>query len=114
MPRWKIAGIGFDHMHMGDNLRRAHQHPEGEIVGVCGENPERMKAAAEALGIPGHRLYTDERKLFAETKPDIVLLCPATARHGEWVKRIAPHDVHVIIEKPFAASLAEADAMIAA
>jgi glucose-fructose oxidoreductase len=73
-----------------------------------------MKAAAEAFGVPAHRLYTDERKLFEDTKPDLVLLCPATARHGEWVQRVAPHHVHVIIEKPFAASLAEADAMIAA
>jgi glucose-fructose oxidoreductase len=114
MARWKIAGISFDHMHMGDNLRMAHVHPDVEIVGVCDERPERMQAAAEAFSIPAHRLYTDERRLFEETKPDLVLLCPATARHGEWVKRLAPFGVHVIIEKPFAASLAEADAMIAA
>ncbi len=88
MARWKIAGISFDHMHMGDNLRMAHQHPDVEIVGLCDEKAERMTAAAEAFGIPNHRLYTDERKLFAETKPDIVLLCPATARHGEWVQRV--------------------------
>jgi len=109
---WKIAGICFDHMHMGDNLRMAHEHPNVEIVSLCDELPERMKPAAEAFGIPKNRLYTDERRLFAETKPDIVLLCPATARHGEWIKRIAPYQVHVIIEKPFAATLAEADAMI--
>jgi predicted dehydrogenase len=114
MARWKIAGISFDHMHMGDNLRMAQQHPDVEIVGLCDEQPERMKSAAEAFGIPSHRLYTDERKLFEETRPDIVLLCPATARHGEWVSRVAAYQVHVIIEKPFAASLAEADAMIAA
>jgi glucose-fructose oxidoreductase len=114
MPRWKIAGISFDHMHMGDNLRMAHLHPEVEIVGLCDEKPERMRPAAEAFGIPLHRLYTDEQKLFEETKPDIALLCPATARHGEWVNRVARYQVHVIIEKPFAASLAEADSMIAA
>jgi glucose-fructose oxidoreductase len=114
MHRWKIAGISFDHMHMGDNLRMAHEHPNVEIVALCDEQPERMKPAAHAFNIPEQRLYTDERRLFHETKPDIVLLCPATARHGEWVKRVAPYQAHVIIEKPFAASLAEADAMITA
>jgi glucose-fructose oxidoreductase len=47
-------------------------------------------------------------------KPDIVILCPAASKHGEWVKKIAPHGVHIMVEKPFAASLKEADAMIAA
>jgi predicted dehydrogenase len=114
MPRWKIAGISFDHMHMGDNLRMAHEHPDVEIVALCDEQPERMLSAAEAFDIPANRLYTDESRLFVETNPDLVLLCPATAQHGEWVMRVAPFGVHVIIEKPFAASLAEADAMIAA
>jgi glucose-fructose oxidoreductase len=114
MPRWKIAGISFDHMHMGDNLRMAHEHPNVEIVGLCDEQPERMAEVAPAVHLPANRLYSDERKLFEETKPDLVLLCPATARHGEWVRRVAPFGVHVLIEKPFAASLSEADAMIAA
>src|SRR6266852_2756725 len=114
MPRWKIAGISFDHMHMGDNLRMAHEHANVEIVGLCDEKRERMAAAAKAFAIPPNRLYTDERKLLEETRPDLVLLCPVTARHGEWVQRVAPFGVHVLIEKPFAASLAEADAMIAA
>jgi predicted dehydrogenase len=114
MPRWKIAGICFDHMHMGDNLRMAHEHPNVEIVGLCDEQRERMAAAAKAFGIPPNRLYSDERKLLEETRPDLVLICPATARHGEWVQRVAPYGVHILIEKPFAATLSEADAMIAA
>src|SRR6266852_5641789 len=111
MARWKIAGISFDHMHMGDNLRMAHEHPDVEIVALCDEEPDRMTPAAKAFGSPANRLYTDERRLFENTQPDLVLLCPATARHGEWVQRVAPYGVHVLIEKPFAASLAEADAM---
>jgi glucose-fructose oxidoreductase len=43
-----------------------------------------------------------------------VILCPATAEHGLWTKRVAEYGVHVIVEKPFASSLAEADEMIAA
>ena len=30
--KWKIAGINFDHDHMGDNLRMAFNHPQAEIV----------------------------------------------------------------------------------
>lgn len=43
------------------------------------------------------------------TKPDMVILCPPTADHAAWVERIAPYDVHIFVEKPFAGSLEEAD-----
>jgi glucose-fructose oxidoreductase len=114
MKRWRIAGINFDHLHMGDNLRMAYEHPHAEIVGICDERPERMERAIANFGIPPECVFTDYRECLEKTKPDIVLLCPATARHGEWTERVAPYGVHIIMEKPFAATLAEADRMIAA
>ena len=114
MQRFKIAGINFDHMHMGDNLRMAFNHPDAEIVGICDEDPARMEAAMSNFSISADRVFTDYRQCLEQTKPDIVLLCPATAEHSLWVERIAPYGVHVLMEKPMAASLADADAMIAA
>lgn len=111
---WKIVGINFDHMHMGDLLRMAHEHPETEIVGVCDEDAARTEAAARDFGIPENRRYTDYRQCLAETAPDACILCPATARHGEWVEQVAPYGPHILIEKPMAASLADADRMIQA
>jgi glucose-fructose oxidoreductase len=35
-------------------------------------------------------------------------------RHAEYIERVAPHRIHMLIEKPFAASLKDADRMIAA
>src|SRR5436309_2758517 len=107
--RWTVAGIGFDHMHMGDNLQMAFDHPHVEIVALCDEQPRRMEAAAKRFGMPSSRLFSDEKQLFNAVKPDIVLLCPSTARHAEWVRRVAPFGVHLLVEKPFAASLADAD-----
>jgi glucose-fructose oxidoreductase len=99
---------------MGDLLRMAHEHPAAEIVGLCDEQPERMADAAKNFGIPAGRLFTDYRACLEQTAPDLVILCPAAARHGEWTERVAPFGVHLLVEKPFAASLAEADQMIAA
>lgn len=110
----KIVGINFDHFHMGDLLRYAFNHPTAEIVGISDEQPERMQSAASNFGIPANRVYTDYQKCLEETKPDIVILCPATAQHAEWVEKVAPYNVHILMEKPFAATLAEADRMIAA
>jgi glucose-fructose oxidoreductase len=49
-----------------------------------------------------------------QTKPDLVILCPATADHAAYTERVAPYGAHVLVEKPFAATLAEADRMAAA
>ncbi|HZO91868.1 MAG TPA: Gfo/Idh/MocA family oxidoreductase [Chthonomonadaceae bacterium] len=111
---WKIAGINFDHMHMGDLLRMAHEHPQAEIVGICDEMPARMESAARNFAIPPERQFTDYRQCLEQTQPDIVILCPSTAEHGAWVQKVAPYGVHVLVEKPMAASLADADAMILA
>ena len=45
MRKWRVAGINFDHMHMGDNLRMAFEHPNAELVGLCDEQPARMQSA---------------------------------------------------------------------
>ena len=40
--KWRVAGINFDHFHMGDLLRMAHEHPDAEIVAICDEYPPPM------------------------------------------------------------------------
>ena len=112
--RLKIAGINFDHFHMGDLLRMAHEHRDVELVGICDETPARMQAACEAFEIADDKVFTDYRRLLEATEPDLAILCPAASTHGEWVERVAPFGCDILIEKPFAASLSEADRMIAA
>lgn len=113
MSKLRVVGINFDHMHMGDLLRQAHEHPDVEIAGICDENLGRMRDAIRNFSIPSERVFTDYRRCLETTKPDIVILCPSTGTHELWVERVAPYEVHILVEKPFATSLAEADAMIA-
>ncbi|WP_414660320.1 Gfo/Idh/MocA family protein [Horticoccus sp. 23ND18S-11] len=114
MKKLKVVGLNFDHMHMGDLLRKCHQHPDVEIAGICDEDPARMREAMANFAIPPERVFTDPHRCLAATEPDFVVLCPATARHADYVELVAPYRAHVFVEKPFAASLAEADRMIAA
>ncbi len=114
MKKLRVVGLNFDHMHMGDLLRKCHEHAGVEIAGVCDENPARMAAVIRNFGIPAERVFTDPHQCLREVAPDFVVLCPATARHAEYVELVAPYRVHMLVEKPFAATLAEADRMIAA
>jgi glucose-fructose oxidoreductase len=113
MARTRIVGISFDHMHMGDLLRMVHDHPGAELVGIFDPNRAAMQRAVEAFAIPEARVFTDFDACMA-TGPDLAILCAATADHARYTQRLAGHRVHVFVEKPFAASAADARAMIAA
>ena len=114
MKPYRIVGINFDHFHMGDLLRQASEHPNVEIVGICDEDPSRMIEAARHFSLGSDKVFTDVNRCLEVAKPDIAILCPAASRHGEWLEKVAPYQVHVIMEKPFAGSLDEADRMVAA
>lgn len=112
--RWKIAGINFDHFHMGDLLRLVHNHPDAGIAAICDPHPERMDGARQNFALREDQIFTDLTACLETTRPDAVILCPAAARHAEWLEKVIRiHPVPVFIEKPFAASLEEADRMIA-
>jgi predicted dehydrogenase len=114
MKRWKVAGINFDHFHMGDLLRLAYDHPQVDLVGISDEKPDRMVEATTNFSLQSDQVFTDHTECLNATKPDLVILCPAAARHAEWVEKVAPFGCHILVEKPFAATLDEADRMIAA
>lgn len=118
MAKLTVAGINFAHHHMGDNLRAVADHPSAEIVGICDEMPgDRMLEladTAEEFSIPDANVFTDYRACLETTDPDIVILCPVPADHAEWVERVAPYGPAILLEKPFALSVTEANRMITA
>ena len=114
MARHRIVGISFDHMHMGDLLRMVAAHPDAEIAGLFDPDAARMADAVATFGIPETRVFTDFDACMAAGPYDMALLCAATSDHATYTERLAPHGLHVFVEKPFAASVADARRMIAA
>lgn len=114
MAKWRVAGISFDHMHMGDLLRMTHEHPQAEIAGIYDPSREKMAQAISDFSIPGSAVFTDLDTCLDQTKPDLAILCAATAEHADYVERLAAHKVNIHVEKPFADSVANARRMIEA
>jgi predicted dehydrogenase len=110
--RWRVAALCFDHMHIGDQIQVVLEHPNAELVGVFDTDAERMHRISDDLGVAEELRYTDYARCLTESGPDLAVLCPSTAEHADWTLRVAPFDVHVMVEKPFAGDLAGADAMI--
>lgn len=114
MAKHGVIGLSFDHMHMGDLLRQVAQHPDAEIAGIFDPDRKRMQSAIAAFGIPHNRVFTDLNACLANTKADLAIVCAATADHAGTVERVALHGLNVMVEKPFAASVADARRMIRA
>ena len=114
MTPLRVVGINFDHMHMGDLLRQVQEHPDATIAAICDADARRMAPAIEKLAVPSDRVFTDVQQCLTAAKADLVVLCPAPADHAKYVELVAPFDTHILVEKPFAASVADARKMIAA
>jgi predicted dehydrogenase len=114
MAKHRIVGISFDHMHMGDLLRLVHDHPNAEIAGIFDPDRAKMAHAVANFGIPDSLVFTDFDACLQATKPDLAILCAATADHATYTERLAAYGTHLFVEKPFAASVADARRMIAA
>ncbi|MEM7624145.1 MAG: Gfo/Idh/MocA family oxidoreductase [Planctomycetota bacterium] len=110
----RLVGINFDHQHMGDLLRNALDHADIEVVGVWHTNRDRPEETMDVLGLPHELIFDDFDRCMIEARPDVAILCSSTGSHAEYTEKIAAYRVHLLVEKPFAATLQQADRMTAA
>jgi predicted dehydrogenase len=111
MERTKVAilGAGFiANIHAESYARFV---PEAEVVAVFSHNKDKAEAFARAHGIPAW--YDDLDKLLAESKADVVDIGLPNYLHHNACMKAAAAGKHIMIEKPLALTLEEADEMIA-
>jgi predicted dehydrogenase len=112
MQRTKVAilGAGF----ISDiHLECYHRFiPEAEVVAVYSRNQEKGKVFASKHHIP--QWYGDIEKAIADSGCEVVDVCLPNFLHAKASIAAARQKKHVIIEKPLAVTLEEADEMIAA
>jgi UDP-N-acetyl-2-amino-2-deoxyglucuronate dehydrogenase len=84
---------------------------EAELAAVCDVSAERARAFADRYGVRG---YTDVGAMLREGGVEAVVIGTPHPLHAEPAVRAAEAGVHVLVEKPMAATLADCDAMLAA
>ncbi len=100
---YKIAVAGLIHSHVWGHLDKMVKGQPARLVGVAETNPELIAEARKA-GVADRLFYSEYPKMIEETKPDIVWAFVENNRHLEIVQFCAPRKVHVMFEKPLAAS----------
>ena len=80
-----------------------------ELVAIGHYNPARFAEISRKFGVP----CLNQTELLANPAVDVVCICTPSGQHAEQTIAAAQAGKHVLVEKPMALSLAEADAMIA-
>ncbi len=85
--------------------------PEVEVVGVADARPETAAAGAALVGARAYSSYED---LVLTESVEVVDVCLPTAYHRELALTAARAGKHVILEKPVARTLEDAEAILEA
>ncbi|OQA43631.1 MAG: Glucose--fructose oxidoreductase precursor [Chloroflexi bacterium ADurb.Bin325] len=85
--------------------------PDARLVAVADVRESRAAYFAQQYGVD---LYTDYHALLARPDVDVVSICTPSGLHAQMTVDALQAGKHVVVEKPIALSLADADRMIAA
>src|SRR5574340_590320 len=117
---YRIAIAGMRHGHVWLNLGAMLKGDPVKLVGAAEAAPEQREWARNSApagytyGKKGPNIadesliFTDWRKMIDQTKPDIVWAFTPTDEHLDVVRYCAPRGIHVMVEKPLAASYRQA------
>jgi UDP-N-acetyl-2-amino-2-deoxyglucuronate dehydrogenase len=106
--RFGIVGTGMIGRYHAEGIRETDG---AELVAVCRGSREGAEAAAREYGVPCETSY---ESLLARPDVDAVCLCTPSGMHAAQTLAAAAAGKHVLVEKPMALTMADADAMIGA
>lgn len=109
--RYALIGCG----RIATNHMKAAVNNQLEISAVCDVVPEHMEVLLAKHGLQNDMSilrYTDYRSMIQEVKPDLVSIATESGIHAEIALFCIDHGVHVIIEKPMAMSISDANEII--
>jgi predicted dehydrogenase len=109
MPNHKIRVAVIGGGNMGKNhMRNYSLLPGADLVALADINPATKILADEY----GAQYFTDYQKMLSETKPEAVSIVVPTTFHAEVAEYAMKRGIHVLLEKPIASTVKEADELI--
>jgi UDP-N-acetylglucosamine 3-dehydrogenase len=97
--RVAVIGVGS----MGRNHARVYNElPDVELAAVSDSNEKVAHTIGDQFGA---RAYTDYRLLFDKEKPDAISIAVPTACHEEVALAALEAGIHILVEKPIAATI---------
>jgi UDP-N-acetyl-2-amino-2-deoxyglucuronate dehydrogenase len=110
MLRIALVGCGRIAKRHGELLGK-RMVPGAELAAVCDVREERARAIGAEFGVPA---FADMHEMMRTVPVDAVTVLTESGNHARHVIALAPYGKDIIVEKPMALTLSDADAMIAA
>lgn len=107
--RGVLIGCGFFAVNQLHGWRDAKG---ASLVAICDRDAARLKLVGDQFGI--ERRYSDAAEMLAAEKPDFVDIATTVESHRPLVELALSHSIPTICQKPFAPTLEDAKAMVAA
>ncbi len=108
----KFALLGCGRIAKRHSELLGHKQIESaELVAVCDVVEEKAKKIGEQFGIP---YFTDMHEMLNTIDIDVVSILTESGYHATHALEVAKYQKHIVVEKPMALTLDDADAMIQA
>jgi len=108
---FRVAVLGLTHDHVWNNLHELQTSGRGALVAAADPHPPLLDRVKQLYGCP---VYSDHEALLEREQLDAVYVFADNATGASLAEVAASRGLHVLIEKPMAASLEGADRMLAA
>ncbi len=110
MMRFGLVGCGRIAVRHSELLSRGQI--DGAALGaVCDLDAEKARRTGEQAGVPW---YTDMHEMCARERLDALTVLTESGNHARNVLELVRYGKHIVVEKPMALTLDDADAMIRA
>lgn len=109
--KYALIGCG----RISTNHVKAVMNNNLEFTAVCDIVPEHMEEVLEKNGLRGNvsiKRYTDYKKMIAENELELVGIATESGIHAEIALYCIDHGINVIIEKPMAMNMKDAEEII--
>lgn len=108
--KYVLIGCG----RIAPNHMRAALANDLEIAAVCDILPENMEALLQEFNLQEKNIkrYTDYKQMIDEVRPQIAAVATESWLHAEMALYCIDRGIHVIIEKPMAMNMKDADEII--
>ncbi|MEO5805499.1 aldo/keto reductase [Devosia sp.] len=104
--RWGILGPGSIAKAFRDGVAGS---TNGKLVAIATRDPSKPGLATE---FPGARIHNGYDALLADKEVDAIYIATPHPFHAEWAIKAAEAGKHVLVEKPFALTAFEIDAVM--
>ena len=108
--RYALIGCG----RISPNHIEASKNNKLDFVAMCDIVPEVMREKAAKFGLEGVHQYTDYKEMLKQEQPELVAIATESGKHAAIALDCIAAGCNVIIEKPIALSIDDAEAVIRA